>query len=131
MLPQADPAERITRLRPQRAIEEQLWRLIITLPDLSDDHEDSICGQLQGLLFALGIEWDAAYQIAATLWNARVIQSRPLLCPTCGGTRIKRDDDHEPPGDYYHCRTCGERWVEYAGNAADAIIAELEQALGR
>lgn len=131
MLSPTEATERITRLRPQRAIEEQLWRIIIALPDTGDYLEDSICGQLQGLLFALGIEWEAAYQMALTLWSARSFQGRPLHCPACNSPRIERDDDHEPPGDYYHCRTCGERWVEYAGNAADAIIAELEQALGR
>ena len=122
------------RQRERSDLDAQLWLILGKLTDAQDDCEDGYCGQLTGLLFALGMTWEVALKTALELWNA---SRQPLKaedadpqCPVCRSWNIDEDEDHEPPGAYYRCRACGERWVEHSESDNDYILAELVASLG-
>ena len=57
--------------RDRRAVERQFWQLINQLFEDEDSWEDTRRGQLTGLLFTLGLDWDGARRVALSLWDAR------------------------------------------------------------
>mgnify|MGYP005610956039 FL=1 len=57
--------------RDRKGIEHQFWLLINQLFEDEDDWEDTRRGQLAGLLFCLGLDWDGARLVALSLWDAR------------------------------------------------------------
>lgn len=61
-------------LRDRSALEKRLWLVLAELPDAEDDWEDTYRGQLTGLLFALGVDWEKARQASISLWDARIGQ---------------------------------------------------------
>lgn len=121
------------RQRDRSELDAQLWLILGKLTDAEDDCEDGYCGQLTGLLFALGLTWDVALKTALELWNASrqtpSASASDPQCPVCGSFAV--DEEHAPLGHYYHCPRCGKRWTDYGVDDEDNeyILAQLLEPL--
>lgn len=56
-------------LRRPAELEARLWQILTKLPDAEAEWEDTYRGQLTGLLFARGMEWQDARLVALRLWD--------------------------------------------------------------